>query len=536
MAKKNKADRRSEKAPAKTEPRPAVHTAKALDFLLDGYLLFLGLALPLYLPDGYQALGYDKFVFWRNGTMVFLILAAVLYLSLLFQKTPDLTMTEPWKQPFSGLDKAMLAYGLVITVSFLFAHDHEEALWGTYGWHLGWMTHLLVLAVYALYSRMYRRHAFTELFLVSGFLPVMILQFFQRLGLFTFDNALNEQVCVSTVGNINWYCGYQAVMVSVLTARFVKEDPGKRTWLFLEGLFCLFALFSLITNGSNSVYLYLLSVFTALFILGLTDMRILKRMLVLAGESGMLAWIMNLLRLARPDLYLRLIAYEDNYIGLIARNHIGLILALGCAALLWLLRKRGENGKEVLTVKRAGLLLGGILLGGVMLVLLVQFTGIPYLADSWGNNRGALWRFSKSMFLAFPWFRKGIGTGPDCYFIWYFDHQEYAAFVDQLAEGWRYTNAHSEGLTILINTGIFGLISTLAVFVLAFLHGLSSLAEESGGRGDQGLITVLVITGVSAVLTVSFQHIMLLPYLFLIFALEQSGKSTGLSFDETGNS
>ena len=510
-------------------------TWKLMQILLNGYLLFLGLVLPLYIPDHYQAIGYDKFILWRTVSVFVLACTGILYLSLLFQRNPDQELLDPWSRKNSVTDWAMLAYGAVITVSFVFAHDHEEALWGTFGWQMGWLTQMIILVFYFLYSRLFRWNTRSIFMLASGFFPVMLIQLIQRCGLIAFDNYLNEEICVSTIGNINWYCGYQAVMVSVLIGLFVLEDAFEKKRVCLYGLLCFFGLFSLILNGSNAVYLYLLAVSGTLLLLGLCFRQLLVRFFVLLAEFSLLAWIMNLLWILSPDLYRRFTVYEDNCIGFFARNHIGLFLAAASIFLILFLKKRTDDKPGILSLNTAGNLLGGILGLAVVALLCVQMTGIPYLPDRWGNKRGALWRFSRRVFLEFPFFRKLIGAGPDCYFTWYFSNWDYVDYIDKLSPGWMYANAHSEYLTVLINTGVFGLLSTMAVYFTSFFHAVHHLENQSVFIRKRSLITILSIAGTLAVLTVSFETLVLMPYLFLVFACEQEVSAENETEQEHGS-
>ena len=164
------------------------------------------------------------------------------------------------------------------------------------------------------------------------------------------------------------------------------------------------------------------------------------------------------------------------------------------------------NEKLQKIIIRVFLAVGTLVLCIAVSVLLLQWSEIPF--ESWGSNRGQLWKMAADSFIQGDWKQKLIGAGPDCY-------AEYLVSVGvspttSIEGHWSdaiYANAHNEWLTQLVNLGLFGTGAYLCIFV-------SSLKRY------RGMLLGLLVIGMYGIHSlVSFQQVLNTPFLFLVLGL-----------------
>ena len=165
-----------------------------------------------------------------------------------------------------------------------------------------------------------------------------------------------------------------------------------------------------------------------------------------------------------------------------------------------------QNGCRIISVlSYTGLIL-------IVLLVILQSTGILTLEDTFGHNRGFLWRISAEFYRDLPMFRKWIGVGPDCFGWSTINDWDMLMKVQEYYPNMRITNAHSEPLTMLVNLGICGTASYL-LMISVFVHQLL----EKKGRLLAVILLPLVCYHVNNL--TSFRLIISEPYIFLLLAL-----------------
>ena len=102
-------------------------------------------------------------------------------------------------------------------------------------------------------------------------------------------------------------------------------------------------------------------------------------------------------------------------------------------------------------------------------------------SDSWGNGRGLTVKIGMTIFNNQTFFHKLFGIGPDSMSFYLYDQNNIFLYSDllQAFDNQILTNAHCDYITVLINTGILGLISLFflvhvqqkPLILLALLNG-----------------------------------------------------------------
>ncbi len=471
------------------------------------------MALPLYTGGTYVMLGDSKYALFRSVSLLCLgLAAAALAIDCLLRRLKTTDGGDGGKRslaPASPVDRCVLCYGLSVILSALFSSYGATAWTGCREWYMGAFSQLLFVGIYFFFSRQYSGEGLPIYLWEAAFFLVTLFGFCSRLGLDPLGlmeefspNMWEYSHLISTIGNINWFCGYCAVALSMPVAGYMK---GKS---FLKRL-CLYGvstagLVLLCIQGSDVGPVLAVVCLGVCFLWGRENADYMGRTFLLAAGAmlGILCYsgLVSLL--------------GEKAVQAIPADGPGLSLAgwpgwwiLGAVCLmLYAVIRRWGNRKGVVR----GVWLGTVSLAGVCLVL----GGGIYLAgllDSrgWAEGRGELWRLAWQGFLRGNWKQKLLGAGPDC-----FAEYIYASFGPEelfsVSGHWAgavFANAHDHWLNHLINLGLAGLASAAAVAVAAvrryrrYLPGMLALAMYGANS------------------LVSFQQVLSTPLFFMMLGI-----------------
>lgn len=488
------------------------------------YLLLIFAALPIYMRDGFYLLADAKYLFFRGVSLIFLPLGlcgAIVCGICRWRRYRG----RPWGR-CSSTDCLAICFALFSLLSYLFSAYKDTAFIGFSGWYMGLLTQLFLVGGYFLVSRWYEREELIADIVWISVTAVCLLGVLNRLGydpLGTYEGMdwwdWNRKNLLSTVGNINWYCGYLAVAVPLLLYCFWAAKGWRR---IPAGIASFVGIGAVFLQGSASGYVALGAMYAVLLLGSLKDAELLLRFLETAILVPLFAFLMWMTQIPL------ILAYDmEEMVGKIFTPLWGIplgILAVGIVA-LHLLDKRGgwpENGSALKGV----LALGGALgLAGVLAFVGCQvsdevwrfFGGSSFLRfdSAWGSGRGALWTATWNGF-----WRSGpgnllYGVGPDC-FARYFYEQESLALQAPISweEGAIYANAHNEWLNMLVNQGILGAGAYLGFFLSAFVR----FWRRRGGnrRMTAGMMAVAAYL---ANQFFSFGQVVATPLIFLVIAV-----------------
>ena len=140
------------------------------------------------------------------------------------------------------------------------------------------------------------------------------------------------------------------------------------------------------------------------------------------------------------------------------------------------------------------------------------------MPDTFGHNRGLIWRLSRKVYHELPLYRKLIGVGPDSYGNYTMLDWDFMMQLMEYYPNMRVTTAHSEPFTTLINLGIAGAAAYLAMIFSTVFSVLKGRTEtEKAYR----IPVILALVSYHVNMLVSFQIVPTLPYLFLILAFSR---------------
>lgn len=462
--------------------------------------------LPLYTRGTYIMLGDSKYVLFRNVSLLCLVLGGAVALAGYSELFKEHTVL------YAGLsrtDICMLCYGGCTVISALCSSYGITAWTGFREWYMGALSQIIFVCIYFLFSRQYQGSAWPIYLWEAAFFIVVLLGFCSRLGwdplgLMRDFNSGDWQYShlISTIGNINWFCGYCAVALAMPVAGYLKGQSRKKAVALY--VVSTLGLIVLCIQGSDVGIVLAAACLGVCLLWGCKNVTVFGRtMLLAAGTSFGLPCYCGLVTLL-GDNALRALPADGPGISMLGWFGWWLLGAV-CIGLYCVLKKLG-NRKAVVK----GIWLGTVILSTAVLALGVVLYLIE-ISDSegWINGRGSLWGMAWQGFLRGSWKQKLLGAGPDC-----FAEYIYSVFSpDELikTEGyWAeavFANAHNQWLNHLVNIGLLGACSAVGLFVAAlrryrrYLPGMLALA----------------MYGVNSL--VSFQQVLSTPLFFLMLGI-----------------
>ena len=514
------------------------YTRVILDVVICVYILLILVAMPFYHQEGYAHIGTDKSVFFfKAGITAGKFAVPVLALHLIFlaaaawrKKGNSSRLWECIRTNASVTDLFAAAYGIVILLSYAFSHYKSDALWGAPGWYMGLYRQLMLVGIYFCVSKCWRPKKWIFYMILPASAAVFLLEYLNRFDIFPLDMGAYGPFFISTIGNINWYCGYQ---VSVFFAGMVLLWQGisyKMWQRLLLMAYVMLGFASLVTQGSSSGMAALVAVLLVMFCLSVSDSdkmcRFWQEMLLFGGAC--------LLTFGISRFTHRKLNYKESYIDLLTSKEVALFVTIVSLTMLVLAavnRKRKSHLEDFWrTLERLCIMLAILLTVGYTAALAVNtlrpgslgvFSESPafIFSNGWGSNRGATWKAGVLCFREQDILHKLVGVGPDAMeaYIYKGGSSHLLEVVTDTFDMMRLTNAHNEWLTVLVNTGLLGFVS--------FVGMMTSAVVRLTGRKGGSLITSacgFCLLGYTVNNMFSFQQSMNTAVIFLMLGMGEA--------------
>ncbi|MCM1558723.1 MAG: O-antigen ligase family protein [Butyrivibrio sp.] len=522
-----------------------------LDYIVCVYLILMLGVFPFYNEAGYSHIGTDKSVFFcRVSVGLGKILALPLIFCLLARLAAFLRQAPvrqvpvqqaPVRQIFSRIsgispaDIFALLYCGALLLSYACTDFKEEALWGARGWYMGLLPQLILVCAYFLISRFWtpRKWIFYIALPASG--AVFLMGCLNRFGFYCFGLEFVNAGYISTIGNINWYCGYAVSVVFAGAALLWLGEGTKSRQRALLMLYTALGYMSLVLQGSDSGLAALAVVLLVMFLLSAGDG---DRMLVFWQEMVLL-WGGCLILFLFKTLFPGKLIYTGRFMSIFTSGPVSCIMTTVSILMLvfvWADRKKGKYRKRLFRIL-AGTAISASVAAVVGILLLaaantlrpgilgsLSENGLFTFNAAWGSSRGATWSAGWKCFAAQDVLHKLAGVGPDC--MWsYIDsgsNPEIFAYVKEIFNGQRLTNAHNEWLTVLVDTGLIG----LAGYGGMMICGMGELLKK-GKENPVAAACGLCLLGYTVNGIFSFQQSMGVGTVFVMFGMGKAFLKAG---------
>ena len=492
------------------------------------YLLLLFCVYPFYMPDGYVDIGEAKYRFFIYISCSALIILTVLVVLEGVRKVScRLKKREAylirWGEiRISITDLLVIFFALEVSFAYCLSDFQEEAFRGTEGWRMGLILLLSLCGLYFIISRQWKPSSYIWYAAMGASGVVFLLGILDRFSIYLIPLSIRDPAFISTLGNINWFCGYLTVLVPIGACIFLSAKTLVDKWI--SGCYLFVAFAAGFCQGSNSVFLFLGALFFVLLWVSISKKEWVSRWFFVIAVWGTAGGAVRILKNLFPEGY----NYEtDNLCLTVAISNWILLVAFFCLLTGLILKKKTikfpEKSKHIQKIR---ILLTGISVAGVLLWAILSFWntkwGISGLTENslflfrenWGNGRGVTWSTGIRLFGGMDGAEKLFGVGPDCFSAYAYSKPQTAGMLRDYFGDSRLTNAHNELLTSLVNIGIVGTVCYFGLFLSIMIRCLKKAEEKS----------CLLIPAVSIFCylvhnMVSFAQVLNLPYVFLIMAM-----------------
>lgn len=471
--------------------------ASVLNVLISFYMLLIMVVMPFYFTDGYARIGTNKYEFLysvstKMGVLVLpfvCIYAGVwLYARWKSQKGQKQEHKFCLSRALSITDWFAIGYAVVVIVSYL-CTDYQEAtavgdaLKGAKGWYMGLASQLIFVAVYFAVSRLWKGRKWIPALWIPVSLVLFVLAYLNRFNVRPIDMKNATPEFLSTIGNMNWYCGYIIILFGGILYD-IWAVRGQKLWVRLVmGVWLTVGFASLMTQGSQSGILALGVVLIVLYLLSMRngeDLQSFWSCLLCMGVACLGTYILR-------SIYEEWYNYEDAISQLLTFSPLAIII-FAVTVILYAgtayLQKKGKVPVKIFTG------LGYVGCGAVILIVVgflilgivnTRHPGsIGTLSElsvftfdyEWGSLRGATWAAGVICFRDQDLLGKLIGVGPDSMvnYIHSGVNPEMLAMVKEYFNNLSLTNAHCEWLTVLVNTGVLGMVCYAGLMISAMVR------------------------------------------------------------------
>lgn len=510
----------------------------ALNIIISIYMLLILIVMPFYNQEGFAHIGSDKSTFLRavnKDTAVFLIPVLLLYVAFtLIREIQRKSLRRTLQRiRLSVTEYFALAYGACVLLSYAFSAYRNTTWRGQEGWYMGTTTQLAMVVAFFLIERAWKRSEWLFFTILPASAVVFALGFLNRFGIFPIDMKLDNVAFISTIGNINWYCGY---MVSVFFGGFALlwQSERWRPWQkTLLGAYVAVGFASLVTQGSSSGIFTLLAVLFVTFCFSVPNE---KRMYLFWVETVILSAVCLLIRCLRLSGRVT-ITYIDSSVEWLTNSNLPIIMTIvSVSVLLWIVflgrRKRYPRSvfRAIAGDACAGLAALSVVYAAVLVIntatngKITDMIGMPpnnflTFSPQWGSNRGATWTAGAMCFLEQDFLHKLFGVGPDgmASFLYAGGSGRLLSLVGDTFGSSRLTNAHNEWLTVLVNLGMLGFVSYVGMMLSAIWRFLKQ-------RNNSPIVTAcgFCLLAYTVNNMFSFQQAMNLSTIFVLLGIGEN--------------
>mgnify|MGYP001024845753 FL=1 len=531
------------------------------------YIVCMLVALPLYYrrETGYSFIGSNKsdffmdkgFFLGRTFIHIFLFYAAFALLCFFLENRGEKgkfsLLLNALLEELSLTDKFAILYTIGVLLSYYYTDYRAELRLGAQGWYMGLWPQLLLVGSYFAVSRLLPKCAVKwmtlALLVTSGF--VFLAGLLNRYNVNPLGIPSIGPGFISTIGNINWYCGYWAVVYPVAVGCFVfyegrgKKEKWNRALRMFFGIAASVGFATGITQGSESGALALAAVLLLVSAIAVKRRDRLHRFMELLLCFSVTACFLSIVQWLFPERNQYMTATSFLLTGTVLPWVTGI---LAFCAYLWLKRKlpieEWEQRKDMFaegnrkSEAKAERYERGIRRGWYICLFLIGMTVVSYIAlliintlypgsigalsdnplfifnREWGSNRGGTWKAGVRAWTSLDSLHKVVGIGPDGMAEYIYKGPD-SGLLDMVRAQFgnsRLTNAHGEWITILANLGLIGVAGFAGMMISAVLRFLRAKTALC-------MACALALFGYTMNNVFSFQQVMNVSQMFMILGL-----------------
>lgn len=503
-----------------------------IDYAINVYLLLILCVMPFYNSQGYRRIGTDKSVFF-NSVCVYMgriLVPVVLIYLIMLAISERKEISAKIKSVLSVTDIYAASYGLALILSYLCSNYRSRALWGSKGWYMGFCPQMFLILTYFFVSKFWKPRKWVLYLGLTASFAVFLLGYLNRFNIDVLGMSSEYGEFISTIGNMNWYCGYLVSVFFAGAALLWQWESGKTWQKCLLIIYVIVGFGTLLTQGSDSGLIALFVTVFTMFCLSLRDsrkMQIFWQEMILFTCACMITY---LLKKILPGG----ISFDLGYAGLLTTGWMSLFVTFVSivffAGVIVSIKKGNytEKGFRILAIASV------VLFAVAMVIYLVLTTvntirpgSIGPLSDhsmftfspEWGSKRGATWGAGWRCFMEQNFLHRLVGVGPDSMsaFLYQDGSPELLGLVRDSFGEVTLTNAHNEWLTILVNIGLLGLFSFGGMMITGIRRYLKEIENHRIVFACGMCLLAYTVNNIF-----SFQQAMSAATIFVIFGMGEA--------------
>lgn len=453
------------------------------------YLSIIFLVLPLIYHNYYFDILTFKYNTFINLSEIFIVMFVLLSLYEIYKG--NIKIRDVFKNiKLDFNDIFMIVFFLSALVGALISPYQEVVYIGQQGRFNGLMLFSFYFILYFIIKNNYKTDSkIIYFFLFSGLTACIIgITDYFRLDLLDFRVRMKPEqkdLFMSTLGNINIYAGFLSFVFAVSSSMFVMSQKSEKNKNIIYYIISVISIFALIMSNSDSAYLSLFAFFGFLPVFAFKKLGYFKKYSLLVFSAILSVKIIGLIQGFMGDKVI-LLGGVFSFISNSFMLYIILFIALAVTIFTYFVIKEDDNYKVERTLNYLSYV--WIACAILFIVLLISsivffsingdFYNLPpslknYLifSDSWGTNRGFVWKAVIQGFAGFDFIHKLFGLGPETVMQFLVDNR-YDEMVN--ITGSIFDASHNEFLNYLFTQGIIGLVSYILLTAGCIYNGIKS--------------------------------------------------------------
>lgn len=437
-----------------------------------------------------------------------------------------------------GLDKInipdiyMAVLLLSIIISTLQSDFKYESLWGNEARYNGLFLWLIYGLAYLVITRFLKfKSKLLDYFLMAGVLVCLfgITDYFQ-MDLLHFKVRMKKSQVndfASTIGNINLYTAYVGMAVAIAMTLYATAKNKVKTMFYY--VVVVITCFAMIMGRSDNGYLAIGALFAALPFYLFRTQKGIRRYVVCLATLLSCVWVCRIIN----EIWSDRVLYLDSVFGMMSRSDkliYAVIVVWTAVVILYIVdqnKKKNDFGNRPVILW--AVFIGICFFVGIYMLYDANIAGngarygglADYLVfnDSWGTDRGFVWKLSMNHFKDFSIVRKLFGYGPDTFGILthYKDFDTMVEYNNTIFE-----SAHNEYIHYLITIGVVG----LAAYIMLLISSCYVMIKKCG-KNPYVMAIVFAVLAYAAQATVNIAQPIVTPIMFTLMMIGLSACRAG---------
>lgn len=494
-------------------------------------LIAITCALSFYFNDGYFELGEEKYLIYMRISRWMIPIWLILMIAhmVITRHDRDMSKTIAGISVTGWFMVLLLIAGVISTMTSIFP---KVSLWGHDGWHMGLVVQAVMIMCCVMTADLYTKGdkrwlTVLLVILLAIVTATLVLGIINRFSIYPIKMWGQAEDFISTLGNIDWYCGYWCVWMGLGCGLYLYAKDG-----LIKAIISIYVWMCGVAGvccGASSCYLAWLAVSFAALLWALRDSERMMRlcdMEILLLASLPTVRFMGALRPYRmwyDSAWLKAVSYGDAWMKPFI---IGVVVF---SILKEIYRRRDRDRSQIRSIL-TGISCGGFIATVLLIILNSSIDGgiwpvrgmnIFTWGAGWGNGRGGIWTVSVELIRRMLPFRIFFGVGCDCMCSYAYSMDDIVATLNRYLGNVYLTNAHNELLSMIINEGLAGAVAYFGIQISHIARSMKVLDNGSSDPMYDGILlgSVLAIAGYMAVGVVCFMQILSTPFLFIIIGM-----------------